>query len=178
MWGWGRVVVGLAVTGVAATILGWASPASATAAYGPVVCSESASISPSTVAPGGSFTLSLTGGCANDTFTVVLHSSPVTLGTITTNASGSGSAGFSVPANTAGGDHTVTAADASGNSASVAIVITAAATAVTAAPAAAAKHPLPFTGAQIAGLVAAGAVAIGLGGLLVLVTRRRKARFS
>jgi hypothetical protein len=170
------MLAGLAVAGVAAVspILGHR----AFAAYGPVVCSESATISPSTVTAGSSFTLTLRGGCVNDTFTVTLHSSAVTLGTVATNSAGSGLGTFTVPTSTSGGGHTVTAADASGNTASVSMTVTAAATTATTAAPAAASHPLAFTGAQIAGMVTAGAVAIGIGGLLVLGSRRRKARFS
>jgi alpha-L-fucosidase len=155
--------------------------ASRASAYGPIACSPLASITPQTLSAGGSFTLFISGNCQSDTFTVVLHSAPVTLGTVTTNAGASGSGTFTVPANTSGGDHTVTAADASGNSTSTTVVVTAVATATPAAPAAPAAtshQPLPLTGAQITGLVSGAVVAIGAGGLLVLATRRRKARYG
>ena len=145
-------------------------------AYGPVTCTVTISITPSTVGLGATITITISGNCGNDTFTIVLHSSPVTLGTISTNASGSGTGSFTVPTSTSPGTHTITATDPSGNSASATITVTgAAATTATTTSSAA----LPFTGANAAGTAAIGAGVLCVGGLLVLGARkRRQSRFT
>ena len=52
-------------------------------------------------------------------------------------------------------------------------------TATTVAPVAApASAPIAFTGADIAAMAAVGAVAIGVGGTIVLVTRRRRSELA
>lgn len=173
---WTRVLVG-PIAALAGTWLAigatpaWAGPS--IAEYGPGACTASASVSPSTVSPGGSVTVTISGTCANETFTVTLHSTPVTLGTITTNASGSGSGTFTIPSNTAAGTHTITVSDVSGNSGTATLVVTGATTATTTA------SGLPTTGTDAAALGVIGAAAVGAGGLLVLGARkRRRNRFN
>lgn len=170
---WTRILVGPAAVAASTWLAFGAAPAFAgpsIAQYGPGACTATASVSPSTVAPGGSITVTISGTCANETFTVTLHSTPVTLGTITTNASGAGSGTFTIPANTPAGTHTITVSDVSGNSGSATLVVTGAAGTST---------NLPLTGTNDAiPLGVIGAAAVGTGGLLVLsVRKRRRNRF-
>ncbi|HEX6394251.1 MAG TPA: LPXTG cell wall anchor domain-containing protein [Acidimicrobiales bacterium] len=141
----------------------WAGTASA---YGPTACTPSVSTGSSSVAAGGSITVSVTGSCTSDTFTAVLHSTSATLGTLTTGTNGTGSATFTVPSNLTSGTHTLTVSDPNGNSASTTVTVT--------GGAASSSAPLPITGTDSAPLVAIGAAAVGFGGLLVLGARRRR----
>lgn len=74
-------------------------------------------VSPSTVAPGGSISVAGTGFRPNTQVTLTLFSDPVSLGTLTSNASGAISGSVSIPAATPTGAHKVEAkgANAAGN---------------------------------------------------------------
>ncbi|HWL02893.1 MAG TPA: right-handed parallel beta-helix repeat-containing protein [Microbacteriaceae bacterium] len=115
-------------------------------------------LSRTSTAVGDQVTATGTGFPANTTFTMVFNSTPVTLGTATSNASGGLSFAFAVPTSVSAGAHTVTATLAGNVVGSAAITVTG----------------LPDTGsdanpAALAGLLLllAGAAAIGL--------RRRRA---
>lgn len=163
----------LAMTvGLAAPAPVSASPLAATCPpYGPCEI-ITITITPSAVGPGATITVTLSGPLFDVTFTIVLHSDPVTLGTITTNAAGNGSGVFTVPVGTTPGAHVVTATD----NADPRITASAGLTvlAVTAPVAVSPSGVIPVTGADVAGITIAGAVAIGAGGLLVVATRRRR----
>ena len=64
-------------------------------------------VTPSTVAPGGSITVQSSGWQASSSVAVTLHSDPVTLGALTADGSGNVSGNFGVPVGTATGAHTV-----------------------------------------------------------------------
>lgn len=164
----GRIFGTLALTAAAvvAPILG--SAASAVPAYGPGACTVTVSVTPPTVAAGGSVTVTLSGTCGNETFTVTLHSTPVTLGTVTTNASGSGSGTFTIPSNTTSGSHTITVSDVSGNSGSASITVTGGTSGGTT------STGLPTTGTDVGLVGGIGAAAVATGGLLVLAARKRR----
>ncbi|MCC8907267.1 phosphatase PAP2 family protein [Curtobacterium sp. GD1] len=72
------------------------------------------------VAAGGSLALAGTGFTPGASVRVVLHSTPVTVGTLTVAADGTVSGSVTIPAGTATGAHTIDVVDASGASALVA----------------------------------------------------------
>ncbi len=155
-----------------------AGPASAQAGgYGPAptcaVVGGTFIVSPTTVTPGSTITASLTSIIPNDTFTVFIAPA---IGTLTTNASGAGSGTFTIPSDTTPGSHTISVLNAAGKGCSVPITVVAVVppsvppTAPTSVPSAV----LPVTGFDSTRLVAAGAAALGVGGLLILGARRRR----
>jgi hypothetical protein len=79
--------------------------------------------SPTTVNAGSPVTVSGTCFPADKDETIVLNSTPVTLGTAHTNSAGSFSAIFTIPSNTSAGSHTITASG-TGVIASVTITVT------------------------------------------------------
>ena len=137
--------------------------------YGP--CADvTVSLNKSTDPPSGTITITLQGPAGPRTFTVTIHSNPTTLGTITTNSSGSGSGTFTIPGNETAGQHTITVSDPQGDTGSATLTVLAAALNTPAS-----TH-LPTTGTDAAALAAIGAAAIGGGGVLVLGSRRRRAK--
>jgi hypothetical protein len=112
---------------------------------------------------------------ANTTFVVVIGG--VTLGSITTNADGTGSGTFTIPASLAAGSYVVTASDPAGETFSTGLTLTS--TTSSSPSPTTTSGPLPFTGADVATTAGIGAVAIGGGGLIVLgARRRRRSRYS
>ena len=180
----------LAVTALSLVGLFWASPAFA---YGPntnpsgLTGGPVIGANPSIVTPGASLTITGSNYQPGETVTLVLFSSPVTVGTSgPTDASGSFSIGVTVPPDTALGGHTIVGTGNSiGDSASTAITVvstsTSAAVSGTGGAAGAPTIPgasggsLAFTGSDIAATAGVGAIAIALGGMLVLAGRRRRA---
>lgn len=151
------------ISAVAVLSLAFATPAFA---YGPNAPSSSSSSS--SVAPGGSLTFSGSNFTPGATVTATLHSTPVTLGTTTAGSSGSFSMVVTIPSDTVPGAHTLIATDPDGDSASTAIVVTGTVTVATT------SSGLAFTGADIAALSGVGALAMALGGMLILTGRRRR----
>lgn len=143
-------------------------------AYGPNA--PSVTTNTSSVTPGGTLVVTGTGFEPNSLITLVLHSDPVTLGTVTANANGSFTDEVTVPSDTPPGDHTIIASDTYGDTASTEIVVTAAVTGANSTTSSGGSG-LAFTGADIAALTSVGAVALALGGMLVLATRKRRAVF-
>jgi hypothetical protein len=113
-------------------------------------------LSSASVDVGGTLTVSGGGFVPNATLDVVLHSSPVTLATITTDPTGAFSAAVTIPAGTAAGAHTIDVADAS-----VALTVV--------DPAAA----LASTGSDPSGPLGLAAALLALG-LLLVATRIRR----
>lgn len=145
--------------------LGWAAPAFAyPAGSGPAVATNTSSTT-----PGGSMTVTGSNFVPNETITLTLHSTPVTLGTTSASASGTFSVTVTIPSDTTPGTHTILASGATGDSASTTIVVTGAIS-----PPATVTSGLPFTGADIAAVSGVGAIALALGGMLVLTGRRRR----
>jgi hypothetical protein len=124
---------GLIVTTVLAAMIGvlsaLAGPAYGVGAlpdkyYGPKPCGRvELFVSPHNVTPGGKFTVTITGFCKNDKFTVEWRGPNTVLGTITTNSKGDGAATFSVPSGASYGSHAITIVDNVGNSASVNVTV-------------------------------------------------------
>jgi LPXTG-motif cell wall-anchored protein len=156
-------------------LVGPATASPRVAAYAPAHCTVTVSISPRPpIRAGSTITITLSGTCGNRTFTITLHSASITLGTIDTDASGAGSGAFTIPSSLASGAHTIVVSDSVGDSSAIAITV--AGTAAVATPAASqGSGSLPLTGTDAAALGAVGAGAIGLGGMLVLSSRRRRA---
>jgi hypothetical protein len=150
------------VGAVSALTLAFATPAFA---YGSNAATVGTSVS--SVGPGGSLTVSGNNFAPDSTTTITLHSTPVVLATTSTNSAGSFFAVVTIPADTSPGTHTIVATDAAGDSASTIIV-------VTGTVPVAASSGLAFTGADIAALSGVGAVAMALGGMLILTGRRRR----
>ncbi len=181
-----------------------ASPAAADT-YGPQAqCVMS--VSPTSLYPGQSFQVTVTVGPGSlpvaTTAAVMVGGSSVPLGTITVPTTGTSSATLIAPTSLTPGLHTISVngcgavlADGltvqpSTAPASSSVIPTAAPVTPAAAPAAAAVVPvagaaapvtaassgLAFTGADVVTTVAAGAGAIGLGGVFVLVGRKRRSR--
>jgi hypothetical protein len=152
------------VAAVAVLGLGVATPAFA---YGP----NAPAIGTNTVAagPGGSVTITGSSFVPGETITFVLHSTPVTLGTTTASATGSFSANLTIPSDTPPGLHTLIATGSTGDSSTTEITVTGGTATV-----AVATPDLPFTGADIAAVSGVGAVALAVGGMLLLAGRRRR----
>lgn len=149
----------------------------------------SASVSPTTVAPGGSFTLTTSGWRALATLTAVLHSDPVTLGTMTADASGAASGVFSIPAGTALGAHSITVSgtDPAGSDRTVTVSITVASATSSSLSSSASSSSggsssssgssssgLSRTGATIGRTISLALVFLGIGFILYGRTRRSR----
>jgi len=153
--------------------LGWSGVASAaTTGYPPV--GPAIATNTSIASPGGPLVVIGTDYVPFELVTLVLHSStPVTLGTTTADSTGSFSDPVTIPAGTALGAHTIVGTGATGDSAATAITVVAAVTPV-AVITPTSTSGLPFTGADIATMSGVGAIALALGGLLILTGRRRR----
>ncbi|MGN6326126.1 Ig-like domain-containing protein [Pseudolysinimonas sp.] len=117
------------------------------------------------IAAGADITVSGTGFPAGSTQALMLHSTPVTLVTVTVSPTGTFSQVVRIPADTAPGSHTITATGPG---------VTADPAALTVVAATAAAAALPPTGVDSAWLVlpAVGALMLGLGA--VVATRRAR----
>ena len=124
--------------------------------------------------PGGSLTV--TGNnyrAGEDDLTVELYSDPVAVGQTNADSTGSFSIVVTIPTDVTPGSHSIVANGSSGDSANTAIVVTGTIVSVTAkiVPAAS-KSELPLTGANIAMVSEVGVLAMALGGMLIVSTRR------
>jgi hypothetical protein len=149
---------------IAALSLGVASPAFA---YGPNAAAITSSTS--TTGPGGSLTIFGSNFVPGETITFVLHSTPVTLGATTADPSGSFSMNVTIPSDTTPGAHTIVATGSTGDSSTTDLTVTGGTASV-----AVATPNLPFTGADIAVVSGVGAIALAIGGMLLLAGRRRR----
>jgi LPXTG-motif cell wall-anchored protein len=132
------------------------------------------SLSDSTVVPGQTITATgaVTPGATSVTFT--FFSVAQTLTTATPDADGNVSASLTIPTDAAVGDHTITATDSTGLEVSTSVTVVAAEGAGAGGQeAAGAAGALPRTGDDSLPLLPVGAVLVALGGVCVLVARRR-----
>jgi hypothetical protein len=162
----GKLAVVTAAVGLALT-LGWSTAAfAATSPPYPPTGVPYVTTSSSTVVSGGPLTVS---GCsfqANESITITLqNSTSVVLATTTADSSGCFSITVTIPSNTAPGTYTISA----GGLAFTTITVTSAQV-----PVVATTKPLAITGADIAALSGVGAIALALGGMLILTGRRRR----
>jgi LPXTG-motif cell wall-anchored protein len=141
-------------------------------------------VSDSTVVPGQTITVTghETPGATSVTFT--FFSVAQSLGSTTPDANGDFSASVTIPSDATLGNHTITGTDNTGREVSASVTVVAAGEgddddeAVAAAPGAAAPGAeagaLPRTGDDSLPLLRVGALLLALGGVLVLLTRRRR----
>jgi hypothetical protein len=115
-----RLILACATAGLVVG-LGWQVTAFAAPLEGPhgAVIATSSSLTP----PGGSLTVTGQHFASDELITLTLFSRGVTLGSTTTNGSGSFSTDISVPSDTAPGGHTIVANGATGDSASTGITV-------------------------------------------------------
>jgi LPXTG-motif cell wall-anchored protein len=170
-------------TDVAAFLPSTSSAASLAVKKAPVISGCSVNGAPVTagsdLAPGSSVTLAATGFQPNETVTVVVRSTPQTLGHVTANAGGAITATVTLPSTLQPGSHTLTL---SGSLASVRFAFTVAAAPTVgsgsdatsgAAPTSVnASAALPNTGAQVGPLSLLG-LALLVGGVAALMLARR-----
>jgi hypothetical protein len=170
--------LGLAIAAASlALALGWSSAAFGD--YPPNAIGITTSSSASCA--GGSLTVSGVNFESNESVTVTLSGS-TTLGTATADPNGSFTTTVTIPAGTAPGtSYTIVATGASGDTSSTAITIDASCTpssGVAFTPSSGTGTDpgsgLAFTGADIAAMSGVGAIALGLGGFLILAGRRRR----
>jgi LPXTG-motif cell wall-anchored protein len=126
-------------------------------------------------AKGSSVTVSGVGFTAGAPVTISLHSTPVQIGTTTTDASGAFSSVVTIPLDAAAGAHSIVASDGAVVLSASFEVTGAAAASRAVASAAPASSTLPRTGVQTGVLVAVAVGLIGLGALAVIAGRRRLA---
>jgi hypothetical protein len=151
-------VVALLAGGMMVLVL--SGPAVAqTAPYPPTGGSISGSAT--AVAPGGSLTVSVTACPANSTVPVTLNGN--TVASITTDASGAGSASVKIPSGTPSGA-TQLVGTCGGVAHVLALTIVAPSTGA-----------LPFTGRDVLGLIALAVIFGGLGAAALMFGRRRSA---
>ena len=154
----------------------WASPAFAYSSSGG--CTISTNIF--TVGDGGSLIVTGSGFLPGETVTLVLHSTPVTLGTAPADSQGAFSTSVIIPADTTPGNHTIVGTgNTSGLTATTSIVVVSATTTGgTSTGGSSGGGSLAFTGADIAAMAGVGAIALALGGMLVFAGRRRRVTSS
>jgi len=105
-----------------------------------------------------------------DETVTLTFSDPVQLATVTTSSVGGFVTSVTIPPSPTG-QFIITATGSTGDSASTGITLTAAVTATSTATTSSA--PLAFTGADISVMLAVAAMAIAVGGILVLSSRRK-----
>lgn len=136
-------------------------------------------VSTTSVGEGGTFTASASGFDSGVDVTFVFNSTPVTLGVLVADATGSVSGSFNVPSGSTIGMHTITATGLrNGQVTTVAtsIEVVAVGTAAAAGSPPVSTGSLPVTGSNNAvGYTIAAAFLVVLGGFVVLASRRRTA---
>jgi LPXTG-motif cell wall-anchored protein len=156
----------LSLTAIALMALGFTASVAGAQPYPPAA--NSITIDDSSTAPGQKVTLVAKTFAPGATVTFTLFSAPVVLGTATADASGVATLVATIPAGAAVGTHTV---EASGNNAAGAPLVVS----LTLTVAAAAAAPLPTTGSNSTlPLAQLGLGVLAVGGLLVLVAKRRR----
>jgi LPXTG-motif cell wall-anchored protein len=152
------------------------TPAASATSASIVIHVYSASIAvTSSVSPGGLITV--TGaGLQPGTYSVVLHSAPVVLGSVTVGAGGALSFSATVPSSTSVGSHTVQLLSGSTVIASASLTVTAAAVPAAPAPTAAAPAALASTGSDASGPASLATLLVLAGATALVLLRRRRAR--
>lgn len=133
--------------------------------------SSGVTVSPSSVPPGGTINVTSSGWAGGATVTVVMHSDPVTLGTMVASSTGTATGSFTIPSSATVGSHTLdlsgTGASGSARTVSGSFSVTSSTTATTSRPSA-----LSRTGRDIAGTVLFALLLIGAGAVLTRARRR------
>jgi Glycine rich protein/Putative Ig domain len=144
---------------VTATLRDLTAEATLTATAVPVPAVQ---LSTPSVQAGGSLTISGTGFADSTTLTVVLHSNPVTLGTVTTSGTGTFSIQVTIPSDTPAGTHAILVGGTQYATLQVTAVLSTAG--------------LPATGLDVSGSVTLAALLLAAG--LALLWRRRRPRLN
>ncbi len=134
------------------------------------VASPALVLSVTAVSPGDRLTVSGTFFPPEVPVDIVLHSDPVTLATVTTSPTGAFSQTVTIPTTTTAGAHTI---EVGSGAANVTAGLTVSATAA-ASPAAA----LASTGTEASPAISAGAILLGLGGIVLVIGSIRLRRGS
>jgi hypothetical protein len=113
-------------------------------------------------APGEKRMLRLTGYLPNEVVTLILHSTPQSLGTFTADSSGTLTVAFTVPAGTSAGAHNLVVTRADGSTVTYPVTV------------AAATPRLAATGADVTVPLALGVGLVIAGGGMLLLTRGRR----
>jgi len=158
----GKLVLRIVMLGLGLSL----SVAAPAFAYGPNAATVTSNTS--SIGSGGSLTVTGSNFVPGETITLDLHSTPVMLDTTAADGTGAFTATVTIPSDAPPGAHTIVATGASGDAASTAITLVSSISTTGATPA------LAFTGADIAAVSAVGAVALALGGMLVLTGRGRR----
>ena len=148
--------------------LGLQSGAFAYSFSGPTISTNSY-----TVPQGAKLEVFCTGYVPDEIVSLTLMSTPVALGTVMMNSLGAGSTQVTIPANTPLGNHTIVGTGTTGDTARTGIFVTGAP--IPLSTVTSSGGGLAFTGADIAAATGVGVIAIGLGGMLLLANRRRRA---
>jgi len=114
-----RLITALVALG-AMLVAGLAAAVSSTAA--PYAHHVTCSVNVSNPSEGGTITIQCTGGHHNVDLTITLHSKPVPLGTVTTDASGNATTSVTLPAGITG-HHTLIISDPRGGSSAIPLTI-------------------------------------------------------
>jgi hypothetical protein len=132
-----------------------------------------------TAAAGGSITVSSTGWKAGATVTGVLHSDPVTLGTLTADATGKVAGPYVVPAGTPAGAHTLslTGLGASGATRTIDAAVTITSTSATTSSTAPGTN-IPRTGGNVLRVGLSGVLLACAGWLFAVTARQRRGRLG
>jgi hypothetical protein len=157
--------------------LAWSTAAGAdSVSYGPTVTTEITTTS-AIVDPCGTTTVSGTGFQPGETVTITLQGAVI--GTATADATGAFSTSVTIPTGTSAGTYTIVSTGSAGDSSSTQLTV-GSGTCGTPTPtfttvsSSTPTSGLAFTGADIARLVEIAGIALGVGGLLLLATRRRR----
>jgi 5'-nucleotidase len=130
-----------------------------------------------TVGPGGQITCGGANFEPGETVQFEAHSTPVSLGSVQANAAGAWTATLTIPSNFPAGAHQIVATGLSSGQQAVfnfTVVGAAVGTSPGAVTATTPGAPLAFTGTDSILLVSVAAIALALGGFLVLGSRRRR----
>jgi hypothetical protein len=131
--------------------------------------------STTTVGAGGQITCGAANFEPNETVSLVAHSTPVSLGSVQANAAGAWTATLTIPSDFPAGAHQIVATGlSSGQQAVFNFTVVGAASATPVVAGAAPTAPLAFTGTDSILLVSVAAIALAVGGLVVLGSRRRR----
>lgn len=158
--------------------LAWSTMAGAdSVSYGPTVTTEITTTS-AIVDPCGTTTVSGTGFQPGEAVTITLQGAVI--GTATADATGSFSTSVTIPTGTPAGTYTIVSTGSTGDSSSTQLTVgsgscgTPTPTFTTVSSSTPTSGGLAFTGADIARLVEIAGISLGVGGLLLLATRRRR----
>jgi hypothetical protein len=165
----GRRIAAAALAVSTLVVVGWSATAFA---YG-MGPTPTVSVNASTD-PCGAISVTATNFAPDEAVTVTLDGTSTVIGTGTTDSTGSATISVRFPSGTSAGTHSIVVTGASGDTSSSTVTGGGPCLAAAVSPAPSSGGGLAFTGADIAAMAGVGAVALGVGGMLILVSRRRR----